>query len=211
MDGAERTCNGRTWPGWSVTLTQPQADAGRAPDLDALDDRALVAEAVAGTPSAFDTIVARHRRAVYQVCYRIAGTHEDAADLAQEVFLRAYRSLGRFKGESALGTWLYRIAVNVALNHVSGKKTGLEPIDGQALASREAGPLEQLAAAERAQRVRRAVARLPRRQRATLILRVYEELPHQDIARILGTSVGAAKANFFHALKNLRTLLGREP
>jgi len=211
MDGAEGTCSGRTWPGWSVTLTQPQADASPAPDLEALDERALVAACVDGTQGAFDLVVTRHRRTVYQVCYRFVGTHEDAADLTQEVFLRAYRSLGRFKGDSALATWLYRISVNVALNKVGSRKPGLESLEGHVLRSREAGPAERLATAERAAQVRRAVARLPRRQRTTLILRVYQDLPHREIARILGTSVGAAKANFFHALNNLRKLLGREP
>jgi len=211
MDGAGGTCSGRTWPGWSVTLTQPQADASPAPDLEALDERALVSACLAGAPGAFEVIVTRHRRTVYQVCYRFLGNHEDAADLTQEVFLRAYRSLGRFKGDSALATWLYRISVNAALSKVGSRRPGFEPLERHLLRSDEAGPAERLAAAERAAHVRRAVARLPRRQRATLILRVYQDLPHQEIARILGTSVGAAKANFFHALNNLRKLLGREP
>lgn len=211
MDGAEGTCSDRTWPGWSVTLTQPRADASPTAHLETLDERALVAACLDAAPGAFDLLVTRHRRAVYQVCYRFVGNHEDAADLTQDVFLRAYRGLGRFKGDSALATWLYRIAVNAALNHVAGRKPALEPLDGHVLQTNEAGPADRLAAVERAIRVRQAVARLPRRQRATLILRVYQDLPHQEIARILGTSVGAAKANFFHALNNLRKLLGREP
>ena len=71
--------------------------------------------------AAFDLIVERHRRAVYQVCFRFVGNHEDASDLAQDVFFRAYRALGKFKGDSALGTWLYRIAVNVSLNRVGAE------------------------------------------------------------------------------------------
>lgn len=210
MDGAQGICSGRAQPAWSVTLIDPQVETAAAPELDALDDRALVAACLAGTAGAFDVVVARHRRAVYRVCYRFAGNHEDAADLAQEVFLRAYRSLGRFKGESSLATWLYRISVNAALNKVSGRKAGHEPLEAHVLQSSEPGPAERLAAAERAEQVRRAVARLPRRQRATLILRVYQDLSHQEIARVLGTSVGAAKANLFHALNNLRKLLRRE-
>jgi RNA polymerase sigma-70 factor (ECF subfamily) len=99
----------------------------------------------------------------------------------------------------------------VCLNHVSGKgpRAGqFEPLDA---APRVDGATEDAAAAllrkERAERVRAAIAQLPAKQRATLVLRVYQELPHEEIARILGTSVGASKANLFHALANLRALL----
>ena len=74
------------------------------------------------TRRAFDEIVARHRRSVYQVCFRFTNNHEDASDLAQEAFVRAWKGLGSFKGEAALSTWLYRIAVNVCLNRVGAKK-----------------------------------------------------------------------------------------
>src|SRR4051812_10920938 len=83
------------------------------PQPGALDEAALVEACLAGTPGAFDVIVERHRRSIYQLCYRFTANHEDASDLAQDVFLRAYRGLHRFRQQSALGTWLYRIAVNV--------------------------------------------------------------------------------------------------
>ena len=77
---------------------------------------------------AFDLIVERHRRAVYQICYRFMGNHEDASDLSQDVFLRAYRGLKNFKGNAALGTWLHRIAVNTCLNRVALKTPKSEPL-----------------------------------------------------------------------------------
>ena len=83
------------------------------------DDAALVERAWRRRQRAFDVLVERHRRQVYQVCYRFVGNHEDASDLAQDVFLRAYRALGTFKGHSAFSTWLYRVAVNVCLNRVA--------------------------------------------------------------------------------------------
>ena len=88
------------------------------------DDAALVAACLDGRHDAFDVIVERHRRSVYQVCYRFVGNHEDASDLSQEAFLRAWRGLKNFKGEAALSTWLYRIAVNVCLNRVGARKPG---------------------------------------------------------------------------------------
>ena len=172
------------------------------------DDRTLVEACLNGRPEAFDLIVERHQRQVYQLCRRFVRSHEDASDLAQDVFVRAYRGLRGFKSHAALGTWLYRIAVNVSLNHVSAKAPGTEAIDANAHEDlRAERPDTALLRAERSAEVRAAIARLPPRQRATLILRVYHDLPHTEIAEILGSSVGSAKANFFHALANLRKLL----
>jgi RNA polymerase sigma-70 factor (ECF subfamily) len=174
----------------------------------AADDRTLVEACLGGDKSAFDILVERHRRQVYQVCYRFVGNHEDASDLAQDVFIRAYRALGTFKGRSAFGTWLYRVAVNVCLNRVSAKQPAVEALDShEHQDTRTERPDAVVMRDEQAQVVRAAIARLPRKQRATMILRMYHELPHEQIAAILGSSVGAVKANFFHALANLKKLL----
>ena len=181
------------------------------PAFAAADERTLIEACLSGQRGAFDVIVERHRRAVYRVCYRFTANHEDAADLSQDVFLRAYRGLRRFKAESSLATWLYRIAVNVCLNRVSLKTLVSEPIEPERHADdRITSPDEALMKEERAVRVRAAIAKLPRKQRATLLLRVYEELPHEQIAAILGSSVGSAKANFCHALANLRKILMKQ-
>lgn len=196
-------------PDWTVSLVRPDqaADTERAAVTD-LDERELVAACLAGRRDAFDLIVERHRRKVYQLCYRFVGNHEDASDLAQDIFLRAYRGLNRFRGQSSLGTWLYRIGVNVCLNRVSVKRPLTEPIDARPhLDERSVDPATELLRSERAVQVRSAIAKLPRKQRATVILRVYHELSHEEIAGVLGSSVGAVKANFFHALGNLRNLL----
>ena len=94
-----------------------------------VDDAGLVEQCLAGDSGAFDVLVERHRRQVYQVCYRFVGNHEDASDLAQDAFLRAYRALHTFKGHSAFSTWLYRVAVNVCLNRVSLKPLVTEPLE----------------------------------------------------------------------------------
>lgn len=182
------------------------------PRLPASDED-LVSASLAGRRQAFDELVLRHQRTVYRVCYRVVGNHEDASDIAQDVFVRAYRALGSFRGASSVSTWLYRIAVNTALNHVASKRPAgdeLEPSRHPDLAT--PAPDDRLWEQQRRARVREAIRRLPDRQRATLILRVYHELTHEQIAAALGSSVGTAKANFFHALRNLRGLLGgREP
>src|SRR5450759_3997102 len=110
-----------TWHLLDTPATPRQAMASADEALDALDERSLVEACLANRPGAFDLIVERHRRSVYLLCYRFVGTHEDASDLSQEVFLRAYRGLRNFRGQSSLGTWLYRIGVNVCLNRVSAK------------------------------------------------------------------------------------------
>jgi RNA polymerase sigma-70 factor, ECF subfamily len=172
------------------------------------DDDALVRQCLAGDTSAFDVLVERHRRQVYQVCYRFVNNHEDASDLAQDAFLRAYRALHTFKGNSAFSTWLYRVAINVCLNRVSAKQAPTEPLDQREHQDvRGALPDREVLRQEQAATVRAAIARLPKKQRATMILRMYHELPHDEIAAILGSSVGAVKANFFHALANLKKLL----
>jgi RNA polymerase sigma-70 factor (ECF subfamily) len=196
-------------PGWTLRVVQPDSAPAAERDLLAtMDEKQLVAACLAGRREAFDIIVERHRRTVYQLCYRFVGNHEDASDLSQDVFVRAYKGLPRFRGQSSLGTWLYRIGVNVCLNWVNVKRPMTETIDaGPHLDPRAKDPALELVRGEQAAEVRAAIARLPKKQRATVILRIYHELSHEEIAGILGSSVGAVKANFFHALGNLKRLL----
>ncbi|HKV98523.1 MAG TPA: sigma-70 family RNA polymerase sigma factor [Vicinamibacterales bacterium] len=176
--------------------------------VQAADDEALVAAFLEGRREAFDDIVERHWRRVYHLCYRFVGNHEDASELAQDVFVRAFKGLRKFKGDSALGTWLHRVGVNVCLSRVAIKAPPCRSIGVMDRRDdRIEDPLAQLVRGERAATVRAAILKLPPKQRATLLLRVYRDLPHEEIARILGRSVGTGKANFFNALGSLRRLL----
>jgi RNA polymerase sigma-70 factor (ECF subfamily) len=203
---------GPAQPGWKVSVAQDgPEDAPPAEPFAEADDRALVEACLAGRRDAFDVIVQRNQRQVYQLCYRFVGNHEDASDLAQDVFIRAYRGLAGFKGNAALATWLYRIAVNVCLNRANVKTPRLAALSAADHADHRIERADsRLMRGERAAEVRAAIAQLPNKQRATLILRVYHDLPHDQIAGILGTSVGAVKANFFHALANLKKLMRTE-
>jgi RNA polymerase sigma-70 factor (ECF subfamily) len=196
---------------WALPMPAVKAAKIGEPALDQLDEPQLVATCLAGRSEAFDLIVERHRRSVYQLCYRFVGNHEDASDLSQDVFLRAYRGLRNFRGGSSLATWLYRIGVNVCLNRVAAKKPVTEDIDArQHVDTVRESQVERVLREERGVRVREAIAQLPPKQRATLVLRMYRELSHEEIAQVLGSSVGAVKANFFHALSNLKKILGTE-
>ncbi|MBI3400070.1 MAG: sigma-70 family RNA polymerase sigma factor [Acidobacteria bacterium] len=194
---------------WTFSASWPAAMITADLALAGLDEPALVEACLEGRPGAFDLLVERHRRTVYQLCYRFVGNHEDASDLSQDVFLRAFRGLKSFRGQASLSTWLYRIGVNVCLNRVSAKTLPSESIDERQFEdARAQSPDDRLLQEERGARVRAAVAQLPPKQRATLILRMYHEMSHQEIADVLGSSVGAVKANFFHAMGNLKKLLG---
>jgi RNA polymerase sigma-70 factor (ECF subfamily) len=198
----------RVAPDWTIRVGNAEPASPTDADWTTAEDGELVAATLAGHRPAFDVIVERHRRQVYQLCYRYVGNHEDASDLAQDVFIRAYKGLKGFKGQSALPTWLYRIAINVCLNRLALKAPRAEALDTRERPDHHAERADAaLLREERASAVRAAIRRLPRKQRATLILRVYHELPHEEIAGILGSSVGAAKANFFHALANLKKML----
>jgi RNA polymerase sigma-70 factor (ECF subfamily) len=214
MEGAGTTCVSVGWLG-AVVAAAPREGMAMAPvsaeDLGALDDRALVDACRAGRREAFDCLVVRHQRSIYRLCYRFVASHADATDLTQDVFLRAFRAIGGFKGEASVATWLYRIAVNLSLNKVGARAPRTEPVEEWNLPpSAEPDAMSQMLATERAERVRAAVARLPKTQRATLVLRVYQDLSHQEIADVLGSSVSAVKTNFFHALRNLRRLLEKD-
>jgi RNA polymerase sigma-70 factor (ECF subfamily) len=174
-----------------------------------VDDREAVLACQRGEREAFDSLVERYQRDIYRLCYRYVNDPQDANDMAQEVFLKAYRAIGRFRGESSFSTWLYRIAVNTCLNFRSSRRPEGEPLSDR-LPDGQAGVLDAMVEDERARRVREAVSRLPEKQRATLILKIYHDLTHEEVAGIVGSSVGTVKANLFHALGNLRKILGAE-
>ncbi len=190
-----------------VLVFEPVAAARSPVEERRRRDGELVAACQRGEREAFDELVERYQRDIYRLCFRYVGSPEDAGDMAQEAFIRAYKAIGRFRGQSAFSTWLYRIAVNACLNFRSARRpTSTElPAD---LPDRAASTLLRLEEEERSRELRRAVLELPDRQRATLILKVFHELTHQEVAEILGSSVGTVKANLFHALANLRKRLG---
>src|SRR5262245_51461284 len=167
-------------------------------------DLELVRRFQDGDEGAFDQIVEAHRREIYRLAYRLLGNHADADDMAQEAFLRIYRSLGRFRGEASFRTWATRIVLNLVTDRrrelATHRPTSLEdlaPTEHPFEAGKQGGFMQK-------EILRRAVGRLPKRQRETLILRVFQEMKFHEIAAVMGCTVGTAKANFFHALRGLR-------
>lgn len=173
-------------------------------------DFEIIERCLAGEDGAFDELVRRYQREVYQLAYRIVRNGEEAKDLAQEAFVQAYRSLRGFQRKSSFYTWLYRITVNLCLNYkkATSRMDPGEVEEDRVVDARE-GALELLSREERDRAVAEAIATLPPQQRATLTLRVHRGLSHREIAEILECSEGTAKANYFHAVRGLQARLAR--
>lgn len=167
-------------------------------------DEELVRRTRAGDEAAFSELIRRHRAAVYRTAWRLSGDHADADDLSQEAFVKAYRALGSFRGESKFSTWLMRIVMNLAFTARQSRRPSVSIDEVREIAS--GGPPADQAVLGR--QVRAAVEMLPPRQRQVLLLKVYEGLKFQEIADLAGISVGTAKATFFHAVRSLRGRLG---
>ncbi|MFC1525282.1 RNA polymerase sigma factor [Candidatus Latescibacterota bacterium] len=162
----------------------------------------------AGDESAFDIVVRRYQERIFRYVSRLVGDADEASDIAQETFIRAYGQIDRFRGESALYTWLYRIASNLSINAL--RKRGLRSFIGLDEAPSlvaAGGPEEDLRAAQIRERVAEAVDQLPPRQRSIFILRQYDQLSHREISKVVGSSEGAVRAGYFHAVKKLQKSL----
>jgi RNA polymerase sigma-70 factor (ECF subfamily) len=189
----------------ALAMSRALTDSAEARDAVRLEERAAIEACLGGDASAFDALVLRHQKAVHRVCYRFTGNAEDAADLTQDVFVRAYRSLPKFRGTSAFSTWLYRIAVNVCLSFKASRKNRSEEWDETHDVAAEGPSVEDELDGKRSARlIRTALEALPEKQRLTVIMKILEERTHAEVAEILGSSVGTVKANLFFAIRNLR-------
>lgn len=180
-------------------------------------DSAAVAQARAGDPGAFRVLVERHSRHLFRLAYRMTGQQQDAEDVVQETFLRAYRQLGRFDERAGFGTWLYRIAANCALDLIRARKrrneqTGAGTEDDapdpiQALPDAAPTP-DRLAMSSQIERtVAGALDELSEMERTAFVLRHFEGMCIEDISRTLGVQPNAAKHSIFRAVQKLRRAL----
>ena len=159
---------------------------------------------------AFNQLVRKYQRRVYMVLRKMVIVHEDADDLAQEVFVKVWHNLADFKGQSALFTWLYRIAVNEALGHLRRKRNRfflpIHDVEGE-LTQHLAGDSTYLNGDEAALKLQKAILKLPEKQRLVFNLKYFEDLTYEQMSEITGTSVGALKASYHHAIKKLEKLV----
>ena len=181
--------------------------------MEPLSDQELIQEVREGKRRAYTELMHRYQERVYWVARRIVGGHEDADDVTQETFVKAFLALGEFRGVSSFFTWLYRIAVNLSLNTIRKRQVlsylHESELLGRFLPSHD-DPSERVEQEETATLLERAIAQLPEKQRAVFVLRYHDELSYEEIAKILKTSIGGLKANYFHALRKVREHLRNE-
>ena len=182
--------------------------------MDATEAAADLARARQGDGEAFRALVERHSRSVFRLAYRMTGNEQDAEDVVQESFLRAYRQLGRFESRANFGTWLYRIVANCSVDLMRTKQarhdmTRSESLEEAAhLPSTDWPDPERLAeSGEIQRRVVEALAELSPLERAAFTLRHYEGRSIEEICKTLGLGTSAAKHSVFRAVKKLRVAL----
>lgn len=182
-----------------------------------VDDRELVSRAKAGDQESFGLLVEKHQNKVYSLALRLVGDREEAADLAQEAFLKAWQGLKSFQGESSFSTWIYRLTTNVCIDHLRRQKRrqGVEAavsLDDEDSgwaepADWEQDPQRKLEQSERGRALARALEELPEHQRRPLVLREISGLSYQEIAQALDLDLGTVKSRIARARLALRKIL----
>jgi RNA polymerase sigma-70 factor, ECF subfamily len=178
-------------------------------------DAALVRRTLAGETSAFNELVRRYQKCVHSLIYRIVANEDDAADLLQETFVRAYRALNSFRQDASFVTWLYRIASNLSIDLIRSRKTrgslslDFEIAEGREPAADEScSPEDVLVRGEVSDHVHRAVMGLPDRYRIVIVMRHLQGLRINEIAEALQIPVGTVKTHLYRARELLRQRLG---
>jgi RNA polymerase sigma-70 factor, ECF subfamily len=181
-------------------------------------DEELVARAMGGDADSFNQLILRWERPIYALAYRVIGREEDARDVCQEAFLRAFRALPGFKGQAKFSSWLYRIALNLCRDWIRRQRRAPvvqmpEDVDVVELAS-ASGPVESIedlaARRELSEVVARAMADLPDEQRTAIILKEYHGMTFQEIADMQGCPLSTVKTRLYQGLSVVRRQLERE-
>jgi RNA polymerase sigma-70 factor (ECF subfamily) len=191
-----------------------QSQSSESVPLDCYDDAELIELFQNGDTAAFDTLFTRYQKRTYRLVQRFVSNPEDASDLTQDAFIRAYQGLGDFKSQCQFYSWLYRITVNLCIDFLRKKsrsevllydfdESGELPMANIA-DPRSESPAKAVENKELRAHIRRAVRRLPPKQRQIFILRHWNGLSLKDIAAVVGRSDGTVKAHLLHAHRNLR-------
>ncbi len=181
-------------------------------DIETVDDLELIKRFKAGNESAFTGIVTRYQRRLLQIAKVMLNDEDDAMDVTQEAFVKAYFNLKSFREDSSLYTWLYRIVYNLCISHLRRKKiisfvSFDHHDDVMEFHSDDPGPEKVYERRELMQAVIKAVSALPLKQRTIFTMKQVEGLTHGEIADIMGITEGAVKASYFHAVRKLQESL----
>jgi RNA polymerase sigma-70 factor (ECF subfamily) len=181
-------------------LTAGEENGARA------DEAALVEAVRRGAPGSHEAIYHRYKRRVFALAMRIVGAH-DAEEVAQEAFIRVFRGLPKFRGDAALGTWIYRLAVNAALSHKSRRANAPVTERDDAVSEQGVAAVAESRDAALRRQLEAALAGLPVGYRTVIVLHDVEGLEHEDVASILGCHVGTSKSQLHKARAKLREAL----
>lgn len=171
------------------------------------EDLDLIDRTLAGERDAFDELVLKHQKPLYSMLYRMVSDHDDAADLLQKTFVRAFKGLGSFERRSSFKTWLYQIAINLAKNIYRDRSRVQYVSIDDVVIRKDPHTLENLIQKENRLLLRQSLAGLPEKQRMTLMLRVQEGKKFEEIAEIMKCSLGTSKANYHHAVQKLKKVM----
>ena len=182
------------------------------------DDKVLVARCKEGDRDAFRILVQKYERRIYGIVVGMIRDREEAWDLTQEVFVKVYRHLGSFEGNSSLYTWMYRITVNLCIDHIRKRKNAVLEYDDARNHDGPVGldspvgkpadtPPQRLLREELVGKVNLALEKLSPKHKQIIILREVEGLAYQEIADVLGISIGTVMSRLFHARKNMQRVL----
>jgi RNA polymerase sigma factor (sigma-70 family) len=196
----------------------PPSAAAAAGEAEQVEDRQLVERAQQGELSAYDTLVKRHQERIYATIYHMTANHEDANDLVQETFIKAYQALHGFKGDASFYTWLYRIAVNKTINFLKQRRAraqlSLNDLDLNAekdpeLVSliSEKTPRREAGLAELQERLNAALQKLSEPHRLVVTLHDIQGLSHEEIGEIMDCNVGTVRSRLFYARQQLQAWL----
>ena len=167
----------------------------------------LIARCQEGDVEAFELLYRQHAVRLYTLACRMAGSPEDGEDLLQEIFLQAHRKLGSFKGDSAIGTWLYRLALNHCLDYVRSRQAKMSKVTETLDADASFQPTARRETPIARMDLERAVARLPEGCREAFVLHDVEGFDHKEVGRLLGIAEGTSKSQVFKARMKLRSML----
>lgn len=183
------------------------------------NDRAAVAHVLAGDQDSFRLLVERHSHAIFRLAFRMTGNEHDAEDIVQDTFLRAYRALSTFESRANFGTWLHRVAINCALDHLRrAKRRDEEPYSENPAREEEDGPISSVPSAdptperlllsgELKKKLEGAMAELTNRERAAFVMRHFDGCSIEEIGKTLGLRGSATKNSIFRAVQKLREAL----
>ncbi len=198
---------------------EPEAAPEEVPEVDeAAQERELVRDAQQGDVHAFEELVERYHGKIYGLTYNMTSNREDAEDLTQEVFVKAFEALPRFKGKSSFYTWLYRIAVNKTINYRKKRNRkralSLDQFDQDIKTDEvyheltaKGSPLRNISLTELQEKLNEALQNLSEKHRTVVVMHDMQGIPHEEIAKVVGASVGTVRSRLFYARRQMQSEL----